>query len=244
MVVAMFQCYSLNLSLPLLQLSSQVLPLHLCIYSVQFSSFQWLSRVWLLTTAWTPARQASLSITNSRVYRNSCALSRWYHLTISSSVIPFSSSVILFSSCLQSFPTSGSVQVSQLFTSCGQNIGVSASTSVLPMNTQDWFPLGWTGWISCSPRNSQESFPTPQFKSINSLLSCFYSLTLTSYMTTRKIIALTRQTFVNKIMSLLFHMLSRLVITFLPRSKHLLISCLQSPSARKDRSIWMQSSKE
>ena len=66
MVVAMFQCYSLNLSLPLLQLSSQVLPLHLGIYSVQFSSFQWLSRVWLLTTPWTPAHQASLSITNSR----------------------------------------------------------------------------------------------------------------------------------------------------------------------------------
>ena len=66
MVVAMFQCYSLNLSLPLLQLSSQVLPLHLCNYSVKFSSFQWLSRVWLLTTPWTPARQASLSITNSR----------------------------------------------------------------------------------------------------------------------------------------------------------------------------------
>ena len=66
MVVAMFQCYSLNLSLPLLQLSSQVLPLYRCIYSVQFSSFQWLSHVWLLTTPWTPARQASLSITNSR----------------------------------------------------------------------------------------------------------------------------------------------------------------------------------
>ena len=79
-----------------------------------------------------------------RVYPNSCPLSPWCYLIISSSVIPFSS-------CLQSFPTSGSFQMSQLFESGGQNIGVSASTSVLPMNTQDWFPLGWTGWISLHP---------------------------------------------------------------------------------------------
>ena len=74
------------------------------------------------------------------VYPNSCPLSRWCHLTISSSVIPFSS-------CPQSFPASGSFQMSQLFASGGQSIGVSASTSVFPMNTQDWSPLGWTGWI-------------------------------------------------------------------------------------------------
>ena len=75
------------------------------------------------------------------VYSNSCPLSRWCHPTISSSVIPFSSH-------LQSFSTSGSFQMSQFFASGGQSIGVSASTSVLPMNIQDWFPLGWTGWIS------------------------------------------------------------------------------------------------
>ena len=75
------------------------------------------------------------------VYPNSCPLSWWCHPTISSSVIPFSP-------CLQSFPTSGSFQMSQLFASGSQNIGVSASTSVLPMNTQDWSPWGWTGWIS------------------------------------------------------------------------------------------------
>ena len=75
------------------------------------------------------------------VYPNSCLLSQWCHPTISSSVVPFSS-------CLQSFPTSGSFQISQLFASGGQNIGVSASTSVFSMNTQDWSPLGWTGWIS------------------------------------------------------------------------------------------------
>ena len=72
---------------------------------------------------------------------NSCPLSRWCHPTISSSLGPFSS-------CLQSFPASGSLQMSQLFALGGQNIGVSASASVLPMNIQDWFPLGWTGWIS------------------------------------------------------------------------------------------------
>ena len=76
-----------------------------------------------------------------RAYSNSCPLSRWRHRTISSSVIPFSS-------CLQSFPASGSFPMSQIFASDGQTIGVSASASVLPMNIQDWFLLGWTGWIS------------------------------------------------------------------------------------------------
>ena len=72
---------------------------------------------------------------------NSCPSYRWCHPTISSSVVPFSS-------CLQSFPASRSFPVSQFFASCGQGIGASASASVLPMNIQDWFPLGWTGWIS------------------------------------------------------------------------------------------------
>ena len=76
-----------------------------------------------------------------RACSNSCPLSRWCHPIISSSVIPFSS-------CLQSFPVSGSFLVSQFFASGGQSIGASASASVLPMNIQDWFPVGWTGWIS------------------------------------------------------------------------------------------------
>ena len=76
-----------------------------------------------------------------RVYSNSCPSSRWCHPTTSSSVVPFSS-------CLQSFPASGSFPMSQLFTWGGQSIGVSASASVRPVNTQDWSPLGWTGWIS------------------------------------------------------------------------------------------------
>ena len=155
-----------------------------------------------------------------RVYSNSCPLSRWCHPTISSSVIPFSSR-------LHSFPASGSFQMSQFFASGGQSIGVSASASVLPMNTQDWSFLGWTGWISLPPKDSQESFPTPQFKSINSWCSAFIIVQFSHpYMTTGKTIVFTRRTFVDKVMSLLFNMLSRVVITFLPRSKHLLISWL------------------
>ena len=86
-----------------------------------------------------------------RVHPNPCPLSRWCHLTISSSVIPFSS-------CLQSFSTSGSFQMSQLFAWDDQNIGVSVSTSVLPVNTQDWFPLGWTGWISLQSKGLSRVF--------------------------------------------------------------------------------------
>ena len=86
-----------------------------------------------------------------RVYPNSCPLSQWCHPTISSSVIPFSS-------CPQSFPASGSFQMSQLFTSGGQSIVVSASTSVLPMNTQDWSPLRWTGWISLQSKGLTRVF--------------------------------------------------------------------------------------
>ena len=85
------------------------------------------------------------------VYPNSCPLNRWCHPTIPSSVIPFSS-------CHQSFPTSRSFQMSQLFTSGGESIGVSASTSVLPVNTQDWFPLGWTGWISLQSKGLSRVF--------------------------------------------------------------------------------------
>ena len=85
------------------------------------------------------------------VYSNSCPLSQWCHPTISSSVVPVSL-------CLQSFPPSGSFQMSQFFTSSGQSIRVSASTSVLPMNIQDWFPLGWTGWISLQSQGLSRVF--------------------------------------------------------------------------------------
>ena len=108
------------------------------------------------------------------VCSDSCSLSRWCCLTISSSAVSF-----FF--CLQSFPASGSFPMSQFLTSCGQIIGASASTSVPPMNIHNWFHLGLTGLSPCSPRNSQESSPTPQFKNINSsVLSTLYSPTLTS----------------------------------------------------------------
>ena len=107
---------------------------------------------------------------------NSCPSNKWCHPTISSSVIPFSS-------CLQSFPPSGTFPMSQFFTSGHQSIGVSTSASVLPMNIQDWFPLGFTGWISLQskgPRDSEESSLTLPNKSINSsALSFLYSPSLT-----------------------------------------------------------------
>ena len=105
-------------------------------------------------------------ITNSRAYSTSCPSSGWCHPVISSSVIPFFS-------LLQSFPASGSFQVSQFFASGGQSIEVSPSASVLSMNIQNWFPLGWTGLISLQSKDSQESSPTAQFKSIKSLALSF-----------------------------------------------------------------------
>ena len=86
-----------------------------------------------------------------RACSSSCSLSQWCHPAISSSAIPFSS-------CLQSFPASGSFPRSQFFASGGQSIGVSASASVLPVNTRDWFPLGWTGWISLLSRGFSRVF--------------------------------------------------------------------------------------
>ena len=163
---------------------------------------------------------------NPSTYPNPCPLSRWCHTTISSSIISFSS-------CPQSFPASGSFPVSQLFTSSGQSTGVSASASVLPMNTQDWSHLGWTGWISVNSKGlSRICFNTTALKELIFWCSAFFIVQLSHpYTTTGKTIALNRWIFADKVMSLLFNMLSRLVITFLPRSKCLLISRLQSPSA-------------
>ena len=157
------------------------------------------------------------------VYSYSCPLSRWCHPTISSSVIPFSC-------CLQSFSASGSSQMSQFFTSGGQSIGVSASASVLPMNIKDWYPLGWTGWTSFAAQATLKSLPQ-YHNSKASILQCsaFFIVQLYQpYVTTGKTIALTRRAFVGKVMSQLFNMLSRLIKTFLPRSKRLLISWLRS----------------
>ena len=146
-----------------------------------------------------------------RVYPNPCPLSQWCHPAISSSAIPFSS-------CPQYFPASESFPISQLFAWGGQRIEVSSSTSVLPMNTQGWFCLDLLAvqgiLKSLVQRHSSKA----------SILrrSAFFIVQLShSYMTTGKNIALSRWTFVGKVMSLLLNMLSRLVITFLPRSKRL-----------------------
>ena len=108
--------------------------------------------------------------------------------------------------------------MSQFFTSGGQSISVSALALVFPMNIQDWLPLGWTGRIFLLSKGLARVLSKPQFKSINSLMLSFLHSQLSHpYMTTRKTIALTRWTFVGKVMSLLFNMLSRLITAFLPR---------------------------
>ena len=148
----------------------------------------------------------------------------WCHPTISSLVFPFS--------CLQFFPASGSFPMSQFLTSGGQSIGASASTSVLPINIQDLSPLGWTGWISLQSKGLSRAFSNITIQKHQfSVLNFLYCPILTSIHDYWKTIALTRWTFVSKVMSLLFNMPSSLVIAFLPRSKLLFISWLQSPSA-------------
>ena len=147
-----------------------------------------------------------------------------------------SSSVIPFSSCRQSFPASGSFQMSQLFTSGGQSIGVSAS-AISPSNEHPGlisFRMDWLDLLAV--QGTLKSLLQHHSSKASILLlffhSAFFIIQLSHpYMATGKTVALTRQNFVDKAMSLLFNMLSRLVITFLPRSKHLLISWLQSPSA-------------
>ena len=178
------------------------------------------------------------------VYPNSCPLSQWCHPTISSSVTPFPAYP-------QSFPASGSLQISQLFTSGGQSIGVSASASVLPMNTQDWSPLGWTSWISLQSKGrSRVSSNTTVQK------HQFFSAELSSqsnshlYMTTGKTITLTRQTFaywhLNSIKSmgfdfLLKKFLSKILKPFLFLKRNILFSLTRTPTlfmTNQDTSFW------
>ena len=157
-----------------------------------------------------------------RVHPNSCPSSQWCHPAISSSVIPFSF-------CPQSLPASGSFPMSQLLAWGGQSIGVSSSASVLPMNTWDWSLLEWTGWISLQSKGLSRVFSNTTVQK-HKFFGAQLSSQSNSHMTTGKTIVLTRWTSVDKVI-FLFNMLSRLVITFLPRSKRLLISWLQSPSA-------------
>ena len=163
-----------------------------------------------------------------RVCSNSCPLSRWCHPTISSSVIHVSS-------CPQSFPASGAFLMSQHFTSGGQSIGASASESVLPMSIQGWFPLGLTGLISLLSKGLSRVFPNTTVGVWHQTILWCSALMMVQlshlYMTTGKTIAFTILTFVGKVASLLFNMLSRFVVAFLPRSKRLLISWLHSQPA-------------
>ena len=160
-----------------------------------------------------------------RACSNSCPLSQWCHPTISSSIVSSSS-------CLQFFLASGSFLMSRLFKSVVQCIRASASASVLLMNIQDWFPLRLTGLISLLSKGLLSLLQHHSSKASILWHSAFFTVQLSyPYMTTGETIALTRHTFSGKVMSLLFNMLPRFVIAFIPRSKHLLISWLQSPSA-------------
>ena len=154
---------------------------------------------------------------------NLCLLSWWWHPTISVSVVPFFSYP-------QLFPASGSFPMSQLFTSGSQSIRASALASVLLLNIQGWFPWGLTGLISLQSKELSRIFSS---SSKASILQCsaFFTVQLSyPYMTTGKTITLTIWTFVSKVMSLLFNILSRFVIAVFPRSKGVLISWLKSPS--------------
>ena len=170
----------------------------------------------LFETTWTAVCKASLSITNSQ---NLLKLMS-FELVMPSNHLILCCPLLFLPSILPSF---------KVFTNestGGQSTEVSASTSVLPVNIQNWFPLGLTDWISLQSKGHSKVFSNTTVQSINSLaLSFLYS------MTTGKTIALTRRIFVGKVVCLLFNMLFRLVIAFLPGSKHLLISWLQSPSA-------------
>ena len=157
-------------------------------------------------------------------YSNSSPLSQWCHPTILSSVVPFSS-------CRRSFPASGSFPMSQFFTSGDQSIGISTISPSSERSGLNSFRIDWLDVFAL--QGTIKSLLQHHSSKASILWRSAFFIVLFShpYMTTGKTIALTRQTFVDKVMFLLFNMLSRLVITFLPRSKCLLISWLQSPSA-------------
>ena len=193
--------------------------------NTSINSVQLLRYVWFFVTQWTTACQASLSITNS-----------WSLLKLMSdeSVITSDHLILCRPTLLlpSIFPSSGSFSMSQFFASGGQSIGLSASAPILPMNIQDClFRIDWLDLIAV-----QGTFKSllQHHSSKASILWCsaLFIVQLSHlYMITGETIAITRQALVSKVMAVLFNMLSRWVIAFLPRSKCLLISWLQSPSA-------------
>ena len=198
-----------------------------------FSSVQLLSHVPFFATPWIAARKTSLSITNSQ------SLLKLMSIEL---VMPSNHLILCHPLLLPSFPASGSFPMNQLFASGDQSFGASASTSVLPMNTQDWFPLGLTGWILQSKGLSRVFSNTTVQK--HQFFGAQLSLWSNSHIHIWKnhSFGKTRLELENHSLdymdlcqqsnvSLLFNMLSRFVIAFFPRSKHLLISWLQSPAA-------------
>ena len=200
-------------------------------FSIFLSSVQLLSRVRLFATPWTAAHQASLSITNSQSLFKLMSIES----VISSAILP---SVILFFSCLRSFPASESLPMSQFFASGGtdwrtpilwsfsSNISLSNEYSGLISFRMDWLVvLAVQGTLKSLLQHHSSKASILQH-------SAFFMVHLSHpYLTTGKTIALTIRTFVGQVVSLLFNMFSRFVIAFLPLSKHLLLSWLQSPSA-------------
>ena len=159
------------------------------------SSVQSLSRVRLFVTTWTSAYQLPCPSPTPRACSNSCPLSQLCHSTISSSAVPFTC-------CLQSFKASGSFPMSQYLTSGGQSIGDSASASVLPMNIQDWFPLRLTGLISLQSKGLSRVFlntTVQKHQFFGAQISLRSSSHIHAWLLEK--LALTRQTFVGKMMS-------------------------------------------
>ena len=187
------------------------------------------SPVWLFETPWTAARQASLSITNSQ------SLLKFISIE---SVMPSNHLIFCHPLLLPSvFP---SIRVfSRESILCIQSIGASTSASVLPVSIHNWFSLGLTNLISFQSKGLSRVFSNTTVEKYQ-LFSTQLSLWSNShpYMTNGKTIALTRQTFINKVMSLFFIMLSRFVIAFLPRNMHLLISWLKSASTVSIYDFW------
>ena len=185
--------------------------------SPQFSSVQSLSHVWLFATPWIEARQASLSITISWSSLRLTSMSKWCHPAISSSVVPFSS-------CPQSLPASVFSNESTLYMWWPKYW--SFSFSIIPSNEHPGLIFFRMDWLDLLAAQGTLKSLLQHHSSKASILrhSAFFTVQLSHpYITTGKTIALTRRTFVGKVMSLLLNMLSRLVITFLPRSKCLLI---------------------
>ena len=185
---------------------------------------QLLSQGWLCESHGLQYARLLCSSVSPGVCSDSCPLSQWCHPTISSSIIPFS--------CLQSFQASRSSPVSQFFTSGGQVLQFQLQHQFFQWIFRIYFLSDWLVGSPCSPKDSWECSLTPHFKSINSLtLSFLYGPALTSMHDYWKNHSFDWRTFVSEAVSLLFNMLSRLVIAFLPRRNRLLISWLQTPSA-------------